>query len=95
MKIFLSAFLSLIICSFSNVFASSEMDNLEGKIYLDSRQIMIGNNGIFANLDGQVIQIESIFYDNEGLYFSIPDTIIPKYNSWICPNKVCLHPNLP
>jgi hypothetical protein len=63
------------VCAFSTVFAVSEMDNLEGKIYLDSRQIMVGDNGIFANLDGQITQIEGIFHDNEGLFFSISDTI--------------------
>ena len=55
------------------------------KIYLDSECILVGNNGIFAKVNGDIMQLAYLAYDEEGLYTQL--SFVPDKAAWFC--KTC------
>lgn len=55
------------------------------KVYLDSESIILGNNGIFAKIDGDVIQIPNLACDEHGLY--VQSSLFPEVSTWYC--EIC------
>lgn len=81
MKKFLCALL-LLICSYStNSFA-------QDRIYVCAKDITITENGIFVNIDGYVGMVNSVHYDDNGI-FILPDPI----TTWICENGHYVSPS--
>ena len=37
------------------------------KIYLNSKDVMVGNNGIYVNLDGVIVAVDDLNYDEQGI----------------------------
>lgn len=50
--------------SFAAISASSQDD----RIYIPSSDIMVGNNGIFVNIEGTVFKAHQISHDENGIY---------------------------
>lgn len=66
------------------------------KIYVNSKDVMIAENGIFIHHDGAILLVDNIAFDGQGIYVSSSGMIdIPQHQTWICPNKNCLHANVP
>ena len=70
-------------------------DQVNDRIYIRPSQLMIGQNGIFINHNDIVMSVNFIACDELGIYFTTANFESEKYEAWICPNKVCLHPNVP
>lgn len=77
-KCFIYFFL-LATCSFSNCFSmeadynenseSSIQKIVDNKVYLKPGSIQIAQNGIFINLEGELLAIDHLESDQEGVYF--------------------------
>lgn len=77
-KCFIVVFL-LVTCSFLNCFStepfadenseSSIQKIVENRVYLKPGSIQIAKNGIFINIDGELLPINHLEMDNEGVYF--------------------------
>lgn len=66
----------------------------EDKLYVNPEDVVIDQNGIFVNYEGNVISANNLTYDEKGIYLLFSD--IAKLNelkAWICQN--CFHPNMP
>lgn len=88
MKKYLYAILAIACCFSTYSFAYD-------KVYINSKDVMVANNGIYLNFDDNVIQVSGISFDENGIYFESPDlNSIPTHQAWICPNKNCLHHNI-
>lgn len=87
MNKYLCAFL-VTLCSYSNNSYANE------KIYVDSKDVMVADNGIYVKYDDNVLQTRSIVFDDNGIYF-IPTDLNNDFDFqlWICPDKWCLHHN--
>lgn len=77
MQKYLSALLLILINGFSTNAAAFEVSHLDEKFYIPSQSILIGDNGIFVNLNGYVETVDSLYRDQGGIY------IVPKMD-WIC-----------
>jgi len=69
-------------CGYS---ASSFADD---KIYICSKDVMIAENGIFVNIDGYVAVVDSVHYDEKGIYISSNPIA-----TWICENGHYVYPS--
>lgn len=67
MSIFKNFILSLGLFCFSNTFAGEGLDQAQ-KIYLQADQIRIERDGIFVDIQNQIIDVEAIHRDGAGLY---------------------------
>ena len=54
----------------------------QDRIYINSKDVLIGDNGIFVNLNGHVMQINGLFKDEVGLYTE--NDLVPDLVSWYC-----------
>jgi len=66
----------------------------EDRLYVNSEDVVIDQNGIFVNFEGDVISVNTVSHDEQGLYLKFSE--IKKLNdlkSWIC--KRCYNPNIP
>lgn len=83
------SFYSLIIglCT-SPVCWGCEAGSLNGKFYISSESILIGENGIFAKVNEHIFQSDAIFSDENGIYMT-DDHII----TWICKNGHYVSPS--
>jgi hypothetical protein len=70
-------FMILSLCFVVNASATTA-NFLEEKIYVSSNNILIGDNGIFVKLDGQIVQVQMISYDSQGIF-------IEPIKAWKCP----------
>ena len=71
--------------------ASTIEENLStDKIYISSKDLLIGDNGIFINVNGQVIQVNELFHDEGGLYAS--SSLAPDLKFYYCDNCQKHHP---
>jgi hypothetical protein len=60
--------LALLAClSVGFVNASTSMDD---EIYISSRDVMVGNNGIYVNLEGTIVEVEGIDFDEAGIHIN-------------------------
>lgn len=72
------------LCIFTRAWSSELISN--DKIYISSESILIGNNGIFAKIDDNIVQSIAIFSDENGIY------ILKDHISWICKNGHYISP---
>lgn len=67
----------IINCFFVNTYVCGvELSN--EKIYVSSNDILIGNNGIFVKLNDQIVQVQMVSYDSQGIF-------IEPVRLWKCP----------
>lgn len=74
-------YLCVMLLIISQCYASIDDGNLSnGKICISSKDVLIGDNGIFAKINGEVTQVPNLHFDeNEFSVFEIED----KY-AWFC-----------
>lgn len=81
MRHFFICFFLLFSCSFLNGFSaepapiensgSSIQTIIDTKVYLKPGTIQIAKNGIFINVEGELVPIDHLEMDNEGVYFEL------------------------
>jgi len=72
--------------SLNNTFA-------QDKNYVNPKNVTIADNGIFVNLDGLMITVNDIAYDEQGMYISSENLNNEDKQAWICQNDDCLTHN--
>ncbi len=51
----------------SVTFTGVNASTMDDKVYISSRDVMVGDNGIFVNIDGTVYQADQLGYDEYGV----------------------------
>lgn len=79
--------------------ATSATDVLDQRYYVTYKDILIGDNGLFVNLDGHVTPVDFIGCDHQGIYVEQLTTEVPVYcvqcgRTWIRGKQsaMCPHP---
>lgn len=57
---------------------------VDDKIYLDPTSVYIAANGIFVNIQDEVIAVGGLFSDDHGIYFLLSEYHAKRENGWIC-----------
>lgn len=81
-KFILGLCLSLACLNVEATYASSN-ENSVNKFYISSKDLLIGDNGIFVKIDQTIIPVETITHEGEGVYAVM--------GGWTCPQ--CWHFN--
>lgn len=77
--------LLMAMCAYTNLASASNILSADDRVYLSSKDIIVGDNGIFVHLDGDVVQVQSLSTDEQGLYTLAPH--IERAMRWYC--KAC------
>lgn len=77
------------LCVFNCIANAHEYND---RIYVNSSEILIAKNGIFASIENVVYQVTAISHDSNGIFVSISDIIDPP-QAWVC--RKCGDPHFP
>ena len=74
MKLKKMAFLASVFCMFiSSVFASSA--DSDDRVYISKDIIELGDDGMYINVEDQLVPIGTIYHDEQGYYLSCEELI--------------------
>lgn len=72
--------LVILVCQSNRVDASQDIDQENRKIYLAPQDICINEEGIFIALQGDLVNVTTLFSDESGIY--VLDSSAPHIRNW-------------
>lgn len=84
-----------------NGFAEEHDNNLNTRLYIQPEYVTLTQNGIFVDIEGNVMEVENIGFDNDGLFVDLREGFSvdvrcgickrwynPQKQSGLCPHKI-------